>query len=66
MKKNLAIIKSLTSLRFFAALGVFLHHLGFLNLSNLTLVKGLAKYFFNGYAGVSFLYFVWFYHKLQF
>ncbi|HEH9402284.1 TPA: acyltransferase [Aeromonas sobria] len=56
MKKNLVIIKSLTSLRFFAALGVFFHHLGFLNSSTLVPIQNLVKYFFNGYAGVSFFY----------
>ncbi|MCF5857842.1 acyltransferase family protein [Aeromonas veronii] len=56
MKKKLAIIKSLTSLRFFAALGVFFHHLDFLNSSSLSPIKNLVKYSFNGYVGVSFFY----------
>lgn len=49
-------IYSLTSLRFFAAAGVFLHHLGVLNSVDNSIVKEFAKYFFSGYAGVTFFY----------
>lgn len=49
-------IFSLTSLRFFAAAGVFLHHLGVLNSVDNSVVKVLAKYFFSGYVGVTFFY----------
>lgn len=56
MKRKLALIDSLTSLRFFAALGVFLHHLGVLNNSSVPVVKTLGGYFFNGYTGVTFFY----------
>lgn len=56
MTRKLTVIDSLTSLRFFAALGVFLHHLGILNNSDSPFVKTLARYFFNGYSGVTFFY----------
>lgn len=56
MKRKLALIDSLTSLRFFAALGVFLHHLGVLNNSSVPAVKTIGGYFFNGYTGVTFFY----------
>lgn len=49
-------IFSLTSLRFFAAAGVFLHHLGVLNSVDNSIVKMFARYFFSGYAGVTFFY----------
>lgn len=45
MTRKLTVIDSLTSLRFFAALGVFLHHLGILNNSDSPFVKTLARYF---------------------
>ncbi|TBL62447.1 acyltransferase family protein [Hafnia paralvei] len=56
MKDKFIIIQSLTSLRFFAAFGVFLHHLGILNQSKIPMVQEFAKYFFNGYTGVTFFY----------
>lgn len=56
MSKKSFIIESLTSLRFFAALGVFLHHLGLLGTSNIPEVQFAARYFFNGYTGVTFFY----------
>lgn len=56
MKDKYIIIQSLTSLRFFAAFGVFLHHLGLLNQSKIPMVQEFAKYFFNGYTGVTFFY----------
>ena len=56
MKRKLALIDSLTSLRFFAALGVFLHHLGVLNNSSVPAFKVIGGYFFNGYTGVTFFY----------
>lgn len=49
-------IYSLTSLRFFAAAGVFLHHLGVLKTVDDKLVNEAARYFFSGYAGVTFFY----------
>lgn len=49
-------IDSLTSLRFFAALGVFLHHMGIFNSVENENIKNMAKYFFNGYVGVTFFY----------
>ncbi|MCX8303454.1 acyltransferase family protein [Enterobacter pseudoroggenkampii] len=49
-------IFSLTSLRFFAAVGVFLHHLGVLNSVDNPIIKSFARYFFSGYAGVTFFY----------
>ncbi|RUT65168.1 acyltransferase [Morganella morganii] len=56
MNKKFKVINSLTSLRFFAALGVLLHHLGLLGNSSLPPVQFAAKYFFNGYTGVTFFY----------
>lgn len=56
MSEKGTIIHSLTSLRFFAAMGVFLHHLGYLNHSSIPWVKEAARYFFNGYSGVTFFY----------
>lgn len=56
MSKNTNIIHSLTSLRMFAALGVFLSHLGILSQSSLPVFNAAAKYFFNGYVGVTFFY----------
>lgn len=50
------IIHSLTSLRMFAALGVFLSHLGILSQSSISQFNIVAKYFFNGYVGVTFFY----------
>lgn len=50
------IIHSLTSLRMFAALGVFLSHLGILSESSISSFKELSRYFFNGYIGVTFFY----------
>lgn len=50
-------IYSLTSLRFFAAAGVFLHHLGVLKTVDDKLVNEAARYFFSGYAGVTFFIF---------
>lgn len=52
-KKN---IKSLTSLRFIAALGVFFSHAGVIGTSDIPLAKTLANYFFYGYTGVTFFY----------
>lgn len=49
-------IYSLTSLRFFAAAGVFLHHLGVLKTVDNKLISEAARYFFSGYAGVTFFY----------
>ncbi|WP_395490627.1 acyltransferase family protein [Cedecea davisae] len=49
-------IDSLTSLRFFAALGVFLHHMGIFNSVENESIKNMAKYFFNDYVGVTFFY----------
>lgn len=56
MKKKYIIINSLTSLRFFAALGVFMHHLGVIGQSSIPGMQLTAKYFFNGYVGVTFFY----------
>lgn len=53
-KKN--VIHSLTSLRFFAALGVFVSHLGILSLSTIPQFNEVSRYFFNGYVGVTFFY----------
>ncbi|EFB3704558.1 acyltransferase, partial [Escherichia coli] len=50
------IIQSLTSLRMFAALGVFVSHLGLLSQSSIGMFNTAAKYFFNGYIGVTFFY----------
>lgn len=50
------IIQSLTSLRMFAALGVFVSHLGLLSQSSIGVFNTAAKYFFNGYIGVTFFY----------
>ncbi len=55
--KSSAIINSLTSLRFIAALGVFFHHTyGFLSPSILTPIQNFIKYFFYGHIGVTFFY----------
>ncbi|WPU25012.1 acyltransferase [Cedecea neteri] len=53
-KKN--VIHSLTSLRIFAALGVFVSHLGILSQSNIPQFNEASRYFFNGYVGVTFFY----------
>lgn len=50
------IIQSLTSLRMFAVLGVFVSHLGLLSQSSIGVFNTAAKYFFNGYIGVTFFY----------
>ncbi|EFC7604137.1 acyltransferase [Escherichia coli] len=50
------IIQGLTSLRMFAALGVFVSHLGLLSQSSIGVFNTAAKYFFNGYIGVTFFY----------
>lgn len=56
IKKQFSHIKSLTSLRFFAALGVMFHHLGILNSVHSPILNRMASYFFNGYVGVTFFY----------
>lgn len=56
IKKKFLHINSLTSLRFFAALGVMLHHLGILNSVHSPVINRMASYFFNGYVGVTFFY----------
>lgn len=56
MLQNNTIIHSLTSLRMFAALGVFVSHLGILTQSSIPEFNAIAKYFFNGYVGVTFFY----------
>ncbi|WP_105267625.1 MULTISPECIES: acyltransferase family protein [Escherichia] len=56
MTKKSNIIHSLTSLRMFAALGVFVSHLGILSQSSIHQFNIAAKYFFNGYVGVTFFY----------
>ncbi|WP_024560948.1 acyltransferase family protein [Franconibacter pulveris 601] len=56
MSKNNNVIHSLTSLRMFAALGVFLSHLGILSQSSIPQFNETSKYFFNGYVGVTFFY----------
>lgn len=50
------VIHSLTSLRIFAALGVFVSHLGILAQSSIPQFNAVSKYFFNGYIGVTFFY----------
>ncbi|ELY6369769.1 acyltransferase [Cronobacter sakazakii] len=56
MSKNTNIIHSLTSLRKFAALGVFLSHLGIMSQSSIPQFNEASRYFFNGYVGVTFFY----------
>ncbi|NHW95027.1 acyltransferase [Cronobacter sp. HA18006] len=56
MSKNTNIIHSLTSLRMFAALGVFLSHLGIMSQSSIPQFNEASRYFFNGYVGVTFFY----------
>jgi len=56
IKQQFPHIKSLTSLRFFAAVGVMLHHLGILNSVHNPILNRMAAYFFNGYIGVTFFY----------
>lgn len=56
MSNKSSIIHSLTSLRIFAALGVFLSHLGILSQSSIPQFNAASKYFFNGYIGVTFFY----------
>ncbi|CAD5693658.1 DNA injection protein [Escherichia coli] len=56
MTKKTNIIHSLTSLRMFAALGVFVSHLGILSQSSISQFNIASKYFFNGYVGVTFFY----------
>lgn len=49
-------IDSLTSLRFFAALIVFLHHLQFMTFSGGETSRKIFHYFFEGHAGVTFFF----------
>ncbi|MCR6207956.1 acyltransferase, partial [Escherichia coli] len=56
MAQKNKIIHSLTSLRMLAALGVFVSHLGILSQSSISQFNVAAKYFFNGYIGVTFFY----------
>ncbi|MDI7549260.1 acyltransferase [Cronobacter sakazakii] len=56
MSKNTNIIHSLTSLRKFAALGVFLSHLGIMSQSSIPQFNEASRYFFSGYVGVTFFY----------
>ncbi|ELL3258082.1 acyltransferase, partial [Escherichia coli] len=56
MTQKNKIIHSLTSLRMLAALGVFVSHLGILSQSSISQFNVAAKYFFNGYIGVTFFY----------
>lgn len=56
MSKNTNIIHSLTSLRMFAAFGVFLSHLGIMSQSSIPQFNEASRYFFNGYIGVTFFY----------
>ena len=56
MTQKNTIIHSLTSLRMFAALGVFVSHLGILSQSSIPQFNIASKYFFNGYVGVTFFY----------
>lgn len=56
MTQKSKIIHSLTSLRMLAALGVFVSHLGILSQSSISQFNVAAKYFFNGYVGVTFFY----------
>lgn len=49
-------LTSLTSLRFFAALGVFFHHFHFYAESKSEILKILYKFFFEGFIGVTFFY----------
>ncbi|MEH8261315.1 acyltransferase [Aeromonas veronii] len=56
MTKKIEFIHSLTSLRMFAALGVFVSHLGILSQSSIPQFNEASRYFFNGYVGVTFFY----------
>lgn len=56
MSKNSNIIHSLTSLRMFAALGVFMSHLGIYSLSSIPQLNEISRYFSKGYIGVTFFY----------
>lgn len=56
MQNKPVIIHSLTSLRMFAALFVFLSHLGILSQSSIPLFQEAAHYFTNGYVGVTFFF----------
>lgn len=49
-------LNALTSLRFFAALAVFLHHFHFFQHTTSSELKGLYGAFFEGFAGVTFFY----------
>lgn len=49
-------LNSLTSLRFFAALGVFIHHFEFFAATKSEILKKLSVIFFEGFVGVTFFY----------
>lgn len=49
-------LNSLTSLRFLAALGVFLHHFHFFSETDNHILKNLYSIFFEGFIGVTFFY----------